>query len=190
MIAKDQRSERVETFEIKFYAFESIDDLCKAITEHFRKAKVPVSFVFNTLLNKVTLTASIPWLVDLTDDMHIEFGLRSKRFQPDAENMTYTAPYKCPEKLNTISALYVYTDIQHQYVGDELAPLLRVVSVDNRPSYGEIINKIYTSPMYVPVSRSYIDTIQLDIRDDTGTPVQFGSGKLLIKLHFKPHNGL
>ena len=39
-----------------------------------------------------------------------------------------------------------------------------------------------------PVSVNSIDTLEINIRDDTGKPIQFEAGKVLVKLHFQPKN--
>ena len=47
------------------------------------------------------------------------------------------------------------------------------------------VYKIYDTPHYVDVIRNNIDTIEIDIRTDTGNPILFSPDKLLVKLHFK-----
>ena len=84
--------------------------------------------------------------------------------------------------------MYVYSDIiDFQYVGDSFAPLLRVVGVDEYVGkHGEYIDQIFTTPHYIPVCRNSIDTIEIDIKDDTGDSIKFEAGKVLVKLHFRP----
>ena len=38
---------------------------------------------------------------------------------------------------------------------------------------------------YVPLAKSYIDQVHIDIKDEIGRPVPFVGGKTLVKLHFK-----
>jgi len=64
-------------------------------------------------------------------------------------------------------------------------------TVINRETIGlrlprSLLHESYTTPHYVPVKRSNIDTIEIDIKTDSGEAIQFNSGKLLIKLHFRP----
>ena len=38
---------------------------------------------------------------------------------------------------------------------------------------------------YVPLAKSYIDQVHIDIKDEIGRSVPFVGGKTLVKLHFK-----
>ena len=83
-----------------------------------------------------------------------------------------------------LNSLYVYCDIlEHIPVGDVVAPLLRVVGVTGKQ--GDTIRKTYDKPMYVPVRTKNFDSIEIDIRADTGESVPFQYGKSEVVLHFK-----
>ena len=83
-----------------------------------------------------------------------------------------------------LNSLYVYCDIlEHIPVGDVVAPLLRVVGVTGK--HGDTIRKTYDKPMYVPVRTKNFDSIEIDIRADTGESVPFQYGKSEVVLHFK-----
>ena len=80
--------------------------------------------------------------------------------------------------------LFIYCDmIQAQYVGDALVPLLRIVLVEG--SDGQRISKSFLRPQYVPVSRKQFETIEVNIKRDTGESVPFEFGKVLLTLHFR-----
>ena len=80
--------------------------------------------------------------------------------------------------------LYVYCDIvQAQFVGDALVPLLRIVPVEGDD--GRRVSKSFERPHYLPVSRSEFETIEVNIRRDTGESVPFELGKVLLTLHFR-----
>ena len=81
-------------------------------------------------------------------------------------------------------SLYIYCDIlEHIPVGDVVAPLLRVVGITGKQ--GDTIRKTYDKPMYVPVRMKNFDSIEIDIRTDTGESVPFQYGKSEVILHFK-----
>ena len=68
------------------------------------------------------------------------------------------------------NSLYVYCDAAESIpVGDIKAPLLRVV--DAAGHFCDLIHRLYTTPQYVPVSKKEFNTLEIDIRDDTGRPV-------------------
>ena len=80
--------------------------------------------------------------------------------------------------------LYVYCDIiQPQYVGDALVPLLRIVPVEGKDR--ERISKSFIRPQYVPVSRKQFESIEVNIKRDTGETVPFEFGRVLLTLHFR-----
>ena len=80
------------------------------------------------------------------------------------------------------NSLYVYCDAAEAIpVGDIKAPLLRVV--DAAENFGDLIHRLYTKPQYVPVSRKQFSTVEINIRDDTGRPVPFVFGKVVMTLH-------
>ena len=80
--------------------------------------------------------------------------------------------------------LYVYCDIiQSQYVGDALVPLLRIVPVEGKD--GQRVSKSFIRPHYLPVSRKQFESIEVNIKRDTGETVPFELGKVLLTLHFR-----
>ena len=80
--------------------------------------------------------------------------------------------------------LFVYCDlIQSQYVGDALVPLLRIVPVEGED--GQRVSKSFLRPQYVPVSRKQFETIEVNIKRDTGESVPFEFGRVLLTLHFR-----
>ena len=127
-------------------------------------------------------------------DMYVFKGLLAKylaieNFYLNSKSPSIKIDAKYSSHINIINSLYVYTDIiQYQYVGDTLAPLLRNVAVT--PKINSIKSLIYDSPHYVSVNKSYIDTINIKILDEQGNLIRFKRGKSLVKLHFRPANGL
>ena len=81
-------------------------------------------------------------------------------------------------------SLYVYCNLlTPRPVGDTMVPLLRIVPV--KGTYGEEISKTYENVHYHPIQQKRFDTVEMDIRDDTGRPVPFERGKVVVTLHFK-----
>ena len=80
--------------------------------------------------------------------------------------------------------LYIYCSIcEAQVVGDYYVPLIRTVAIEGED--GDLIMKTFNDPHYVPVNTSKFDTIEINIKKDTGEDVAFESGKVLCKLHFR-----
>ena len=79
----------------------------------------------------------------------------------------------------------VYTSIAAEAipVGDIKALLLRVV--DAAENVGDTIHILCMTLQYVPGSKTEFNTVEIDIRDDTGRPVPFEFGKVITTLHFR-----
>ena len=96
---------------------------------------------------------------------------------------TVTATYPL-DMSGGVNGIYVYTDIvEHQFVGDKMAQLLRVLPVDWISD--QHIYHINEKPYYIPVTRQRIDHIEISLRTDFGEPLVFESSKVMVKLHFK-----
>ena len=51
--------------------------------------------------------------------------------------------------------------------------------------YGQRVSKSFERPHYLPVSRREFETIEVNIKRDTGESVPFELGKVLLTLHFR-----
>ena len=80
-------------------------------------------------------------------------------------------------------SLFVYDIVEPVVVGDVRTPLLRVVNISGRE--GLTVSRIYQNVQYLPIQRKQFDTIEIDIRDDTGEKVAFERGKVIVVLHFR-----
>ena len=56
--------------------------------------------------------------------------------------------------------------VEYEYVRDVMAPLLRIVHMDDAD--GVRVTKTYSQSFYRPVSPHYIDTMEIDIKDMYG----------------------
>ena len=94
---------------------------------------------------------------------------------------------EAPMDLNATlpKALFIYSDIvEPQVVGDVSAPLLRIVGVEHE-QFNRTVVQTYSPPHYVSVLKRQFETIEMDIRDDTGARIPFQSGRVIVKLHFR-----
>ncbi|GFY27109.1 uncharacterized protein F54H12.2 [Trichonephila clavipes] len=83
---------------------------------------------------------------------------------------------------------YVYSDlISPQIVGDTQAPLLRIVRTKDKD--GETISQYYDKPQYLPLVRHSFQTIQSELRLNSGDFVPFERGQIGSGLtHYKGIN--
>ncbi len=86
-------------------------------------------------------------------------------------------------------SLYVYCSlVEPQIVGNVTAPLIRSVQIEG--NYGNIIEKLYHTPHYVPIVAKEVDRIEIDIKGDNNQSVPFQFGKTVVKLHFRKRRAL
>lgn len=87
-----------------------------------------------------------------------------------------------------IQTLYVYTNIvQPTHVGDSYTQLLKAIPVNHiGRSFGEILEKEFSHPIFIPIQSNYIQMIEIDCKDDTGCSFPFEMGKTVVELFFRP----
>lgn len=109
-------------------------------------------------------------------------------FEPD-RNLVENGLGKCPANLHLglPSQLFVYCDIiEPQIVGDVMTPLLRIIPLDPaKYIYGANKMHVFSPPHYLPVMRREFDTLEVDIRSNTGQKIPFQFGTVCVKLHFR-----
>ena len=125
----------------------------------------------------VTMTPKLARILgfgDGTADSYSLFNAAEAAYMPDLSGGEHT--------------LFVYSNIvEHQIIGDSLAPLLRVVCPEQKGFGSALTSEKYIKPYYVDVSRSFIDVIDIQIRTTTGKLYPFISGSpVILKLHFRP----
>ena len=80
--------------------------------------------------------------------------------------------------------LYVYCDaVKNQLIGDKFGRLMRIVRVPNDGRETETV--IYGRPQFKYVSHHSFYQFEVNIRDESGCPVSFAKGPVIITLQFK-----
>jgi hypothetical protein len=72
-------------------------------------------------------------------------------------------------------------------VGDAHVPLLRIVPMEGRD--GEMITRVFDPIQYCPLFRRF-QTVEIGIRDDTGSIVSFERGQVVAILHCRKRKEL
>ena len=139
-----------------------------------------IALIYHKLLNKVVIEScphysmkiantDIGRLLGIVED--VDFNSRV-----EAQSMALHS--------NGNFSLYVYMDIvEGQYLGDLKVPLLKVVPVKGKHGDYQCIR--YDRPNFIPLSRSEIQNIEVNIRDDTGNLISFEGGKVVLTLVFR-----
>ena len=150
----------------------------KELVDNEKRFTDDVRFSYDTLSRKVT--------VHLQNNAELSFG--------DIGYVLGFSPTEVISKTSTAEReadldhgfhdLYVYCDIiQPQYVGDAFVPLIRIVPVEGKD--GQRVSRSFVRPQYVPVSRKQFESIEVNIKRDTGETVPFEFGRVLLTLHFR-----
>lgn len=163
-------------FEIPVGYYEYNEDLIKTINQ-LQKVR-PIKFTHGKLDKKVRMDIPDGVTVDFnSSDIARCFGFDPKQY-PTGHYISHYQPTRL------YNSIYIYTDIiENQNVGDYKVPLLRIIPVTS--SYGEVCCVKYDKPHFFPLSRNRIQTIEIDLRDDTGELISFEGGRSIVTLVFR-----
>jgi len=115
-------------------------------------------------------------------------GLISKVLNNNDKAITilnFAEVFNLPSTLQLIKYILVYTDIiESQYYGDVRASILRTVNIKHNKSENVTF---FDNPHYLNVSKTRIDTINIEICDINGNHIEFKDlfSNIYISLHFK-----
>ena len=138
-----------------------------------------ILFFYDSITRKVTLDVAEDAWIELNDTLKLLLGM-DKSIYGEGEHVGR----RVVDVNQGFYSLYVYCNlVQPRPVGDTEAPLLRIVPVEGGD--GEIVTKTYQTIQFVPVSLLNFETVEIDIRKDTGLKVPFERGKLVVTLHFR-----
>ena len=138
-----------------------------------------VKIEFDDISHKVTFTIVDEAILKLSNSLAKILGFEQEEFDAGV----YIAPWVC-DVTQGFHSLYIYSNIvEPSMVGDALVPLLRIVPIEG--SSGKMVSHTYQNIQYLPLQQRQFDTIEIDIRDDTGLPVPFERGKVVVALHFR-----
>ena len=161
--------------------YSSATDLITKINEVINangRFKDELQLSFDTLNRKVTLH-----LQNKVEVYFSDIG-QTLGFSPNKVISRTSTTERAVDLEHGFHDLFVYCDvIQSQYVGDALVPLFRIVPLEGKD--GERISKSFIRPQYLPVSRKQFESIEVNIKRDTGESVPYEIGKVLLTLHFR-----
>lgn len=179
--------------------YETPDVLIKQINDGIiRLDKTDTTrFLFNSISKKISIyfdpnrkkNASIKIskilaeLMGFSSDTYVSKDGKWVHIFPNDKSNYYHGESVCDLQRGFYS-LYIYCDIvENVVVGDVKVPLLRVVNINGKE--GLTVSRLFNTVQYVPIQRKQFDTIEINIRDDTGRLVPFERGKVVVTLHFR-----
>ena len=83
-------------------------------------------------------------------------------------------------------SLFVYCNIvKPSYVGNTYTQLLRLVEIPSDKNFGDQVLITYPNTFYIPLLTQEFETIEIDIKTETGESMPFEFGRSIITLHFR-----
>ncbi len=173
---KDPKTNKVTKPELKF----------RLLERHVKDIKFGFWLGFDETLKRVRCTKLPSKIknVELSKRMQYMLGFENADIYDDKKTAKYI-----PDLHGSFYALHIYCNlVEPQIIGNSLAPLLRCVHVEG--NHGDIVEKMFNSPHYIPVLPTEIETVDIDVKDDRDQYVPFDFGKTVVKLHFRKRRGL
>ena len=161
--------------------YHTIDEVIGAMDKRLL-ANFHIKITYDSTTRRVTITAGKNGRIKLRHDLERVLGFE---YDTLITGTTQVGAYLATSS-GGFTAMYVYTDIiQELFVDDYNATLLRTIPIQSRkhgdPINSNVFNKIY----YMPVSKQLINTIEIKLADDSGAPVAFTEGNVIVVLHFR-----
>jgi hypothetical protein len=163
--------------------FSSSELLCTFFQEHcsiiFEEFKVNqnglIWFKFKPRIYHIVLSPNLKKLLGFKNDV-IE----------NKYSKIHSAILK-PQLQNTFNQMYIYSSlVEPILVGGVQVPLLRSIWIESKYNFGEIVHENIDQLMYLPISSSSINNIEIEIRNDAGQLINFPYGsKTSLTLHFR-----
>ena len=138
-----------------------------------------VLFLYDQITHKVKLDVEYGATIEISETLQHMLGLPHKEFKEGVHMGAHVIDVD-----QGFYSLYVYCNlVAPRLVGDSQVPLLRIVPIKGKD--GNTITKTYENVHYLPLSRKNFETVEIDIRDDTGRKVPFERGKVVVTLHLR-----
>ena len=161
----------------------NVQQIIKKLEEADNSKIRPIQFLYNEQSNSTVIWLQDKCKLNFNHGSDIAYCLGfdvNKTIESDAGPIKAKSTSTI-QKYNTI---YCYTDIiKNQFAGDYNIPLLRVISTQSQ--YGDYVCKNYDRPHFLPLSRRHVQEVEIDLRDDTGEPISFEAGKVIVTLVFR-----
>ena len=156
-----------------------IGSLNKVIQKVVKNTKIAAEFTYHDITKKTTVKVSPGAVIELSPTLTVMLGMSQSRMYRGSHEGVRVVDIN-----QGFYSLYVYCDVvEPRCVGDRKVPLLRIVPTHG-PT-GEMITQSYENIQYIPILKKHFNTIEINIRKDTGEKVPFEFGKVVVTLHFR-----
>lgn len=183
-------------------SYSSLEHLCTAVSnqlnaQYMQKCEIaeaneaPFNLMYNDATKKVVTKCSLRFVATtirlLGDQLLQMLGFFNKKTGYERLVFGDISMYD-PSVVANSATLFVYSDIvEHQFVGDTKAPLLRTSPLCDKSR--DVKALTFQRPFYLTVKKNYINSIRIELRNDAGELVHFQTGKSILVLHFRKRHG-
>ena len=167
-------------------------DLTRELNETFQAKTTKIEATWNEHNKKISISFTQPSRLRLSPSLTALLGFDPSTdmyltVDEDEPRKTYVAD-RCLDLGIKTHNLFIYSNlVKHSYVGHYSAPVIRTV-----PTFEDDANKyvgvVFEAAHYIPLAVNYLNVIEIKILTATGDLVQFQSGVVLCKLHFRNRN--
>ena len=139
---------------------------------------------FNEINHKINMKVKKHCQVFISPLIQSMVGFRQAIFPAGVYVSDWVADVK-----KGLNSLHVYCPlVESRMVGNAQVPLLRIVPVEGRN--GEMITRVFDPIQYCPLLQKRLQTVEIDLRDDTGSIVPFERGRVVVILHCRKRKEL
>ncbi len=159
----------------------SVDDLIKRLNA----ASPQIQFEMDKerCVVKVQLPKESKLVINERVQAVLGLDLDSETLIPANEMVTFRGTQSALFEVGS-RKVYAYTDIiEEQRVGDQMAPLLRIIEYNGRNN--ELVMKNFNNLHYVNVSKDFIDSIRIYLKTEIGEDLPLTFGTTSCTLHFR-----
>lgn len=112
-------------------------------------------------------------LLNMTDSLDKLFQFKNKTL--------FSRNRDCVQLIRHFS---IFTDIiSENSIFAKNEAVIRIIKPDGKE--GDFISKSFDRPHYLPCNKTFINKISIQIKDNTSNFIQFNTGPVILKLHFK-----
>ena len=177
-------------FHLAMIIKEQINFMCNRMLSHRaynRNTTEPIDIKFDTTTNQIKFQSPLKdcklMIFKESEELNriLGFDLPERYFTLPIPSQSIAI---VPLLVEKTPSLYIYSDIvEDVYVGDSKVPLLRTVPIQG--VRGQNVTITFHKPFYKPLAKVYINSILIEVKDDTGKEISFTSGKVICTLHFR-----
>ncbi|KAI6223801.1 hypothetical protein M3Y99_01425800 [Aphelenchoides fujianensis] len=145
-------------------------------------AEPPIVFEFDSVYQRIRARFRNPRVERVVISAQLAYALG---FAAEQTVLDGTLAKYSPALDGGINSILIYSDnlIEPQIIGDRLAPLLRMVTVNGRP--GEVVEQIFNPTIFARLRSREVNNIHIQVRTDSGDSVPYEWGTVVVTLCFK-----